>query len=236
MIERIDSDNELNHLLKNMNNSVEAQKIKALAACYGTKYDFCRFYKADNSILCGLNDSYILYGCNASEELAAFFTSFGFSEIFCSYSVGNQLSKPVDCHSNSVNLMRFDGMGVPQDTEHNTSLGELYEILKTGFDIEFEPWYLDISHRVRHGVAQTRRLGDSALIIQHNINGAALLSQIATLPESRGKGNAARLISAVCAELSPSKTYIICEDKLLDFYKHIGFKFECKKAVLLPKH
>ncbi len=240
MIKRIISDNELNLLLGNCDNCVEAQKIGALAACYGTKYDFCRFYKAGSSILCGLNNSYILYGCDNPDELAAFFTLSRFSDIFCAHMPGEKLSRLIGCRCRLVNLMRFNGRcvsgsGVLQNTESDTPLEELYEILKTGFDIEFEPWYLDISHRIRHGVTQTRRLENSALVIQHNINGAALLSQIATLPKSRGKGNASRLILSVCAELSPSKVYVICEDKLLGFYKHIGFELEGKKSVLLPR-
>lgn len=234
MIKRIDNDNELNLLLKRLDNGVEAQKIKALAACYGAKYDFCRFYGAGNSVLCGLNGEYILCGCDDPDELAEFFEFAGFSEIFCSFGAGDELAKRLCCRREDIDLMRFIGEGAACETERETPLEELYEILKTGFDIEFEPWYLDISHRIRHGVARTRRLGDSALVIQHEIGGAALLSQIATLPRSRGKGNAARLIRAVCAELYPSAVYILCEDKLFGFYERVGFEFERKMTVLKP--
>lgn len=234
MIKRIADDDELNALLKRLDNGVEAQKIKALAASYGVKYDFCRFYVAGSSVLCGLNGDSILYGCDDPDELAEFFDFAGFSQIFCSLNAGNELTERLDCRREDINLMRFIGGGATCELERETPLGELYEILKTGFDIEFEPWYLDISHRIRHGVARTRRLGDSALVIQHEIGGAALLSQIATLPESRRKGNAARLISAVCAELYPSAVYILCGDKLLGFYEHVGFEKERKLTVLTP--
>lgn len=239
MIKRVGSDRELNSLLGSADflsdkQDTEARKILALGICYGTKYDFCRFYKTDNSVLCGLSGSYILRGCADFEELAWFFSFAGFSDIFCSYGAGTELSKTLGCCRADVNLMRFDGIGSSCATEKEIPLEEFFAILKTGFDIEFEPWYLDISHRIRHNVTQIRRLGDSVLVIQHDLGGAALLSQIATLPESRGKGNAARLISSVCAELSPSEVYIICEDRLTDFYKHIGFEFVCKKCILTP--
>ncbi|MDE6733452.1 MAG: GNAT family N-acetyltransferase [Oscillospiraceae bacterium] len=92
-----------------------------------------------------------------------------------------------------------------------------------------------MSHRIRHNVAAARRLGDSALIIQHDLNGEALLSQIATLPSSQNRGNASRLISAVCAELSPSEVFVICEDSLKEFYRKIGFELAGYKAILTAK-
>ena len=68
--------------------------------------------------------------------------------------------------------------------------------------------------------------------IQHDINGEALLSQIATLPEARGRGNASRLVKAVCAELSESEVFLLCEDALLPFYRRLGFKKAAVKLVL----
>lgn len=234
MIRQIDTDTELYGLLGRIDDCIEKQKILALAYCYGTKYDFCRFYKADNYVLCALNNSYILCGSGDIEELARFFSFSGYSEVFCSYKMGETLSNLLNCQNKKVNLMRFAGSGVAcGDMEHNVPLEEFFKILKTGFEIEFEPWYLDISHRIRHGVSQVRRLGNSVLVIQHDLNGSALLSQIATSPESRGKGSASRLILAVCAELLPSKAYLICEDHLTTFYNRIGFEVVQYKAVLL---
>ena len=129
--------------------------------------------------------------------------------------------------------MRFCGEPVKcTDVESEPPLGEVYKILSSSFDIGYEHWYADMSHRIRHGVAKARRLGGSALIIQHDINGEALLSQIATIPGQRGRGNAARLISSVCAELSPSEVYVICEDELLPFYQKIGFEKTANKFII----
>lgn len=227
MIKRALSDGELSKLPEY---GIEAQKIRALLVSYGLKYDFCRFYvgefRAGCAFLGELNGSFVLSEIGECDcgELAEFLSFSGFSEIFCSESAGERLSELLPCHLRKVNIMRFDGVGIPCGVLTEPSLDNVYTILKTAFDIEYEPWYLDMSHRVRHGVSAFRALDGSVLAIQHNINGEALLSQVATIPEMRGKGNARRLISAVCAELSGSRVYVICGDALLDFYSKLGFR------------
>lgn len=236
MIRRASFESELFRLPKR---GVEAQKIRALLNAYGTKYDFCRFFVSDFFILCEMNGSFVVaeIADNGSiDELADFFAFSGFSEIFCSESLGIRLGSLLCCNAQIVNLMRVCGASVEsEEIEKSPPLDEVYKILKTAFDIDYESWYADMSHRIRHNVAAARKLGDSALIIQHNLNGEALLSQIATAPESRGKGNAARLISAVCAELSPSEVFVICEDSLTGFYNKIGFERSGFKAILTAK-
>lgn len=239
MIKRVTADEELHRVWENSHvfqdkTNVEALKIFALLLCYGTKYDFCRFYTADGAVICGQDGSFVLsdFGNCDFEELAEFLTMNGFAEIFCSEYAGKALSENMTCIRSDVHLMRFNGIGVPCDTKKNTPLEELFNILKTSFDIDFEPWYLDMSHRIRHGVARTRRLDASALVIQHELFGSALISQVASAPGERGKGGASRLISAVCAELSESDIFVICEDELCGFYEKNGFSKICKKCIL----
>lgn len=227
MIRRVLSEEDLNDLPKY---GIEAQKIRALLFSYGLKYDFCRFYVGESHTGCAflgeLNGSFVLSECGDCDydELAEFLAFSGFSEIFCSESAGEGLSELLPCHLQKVNVMRFEGEAISCGIESDPSLDNVYTILKTAFDIEYEPWYLDMSHRVRHGVSGFRMLNGSVLAVQHNINGEALLSQVATIPEMRGKGTARRLISAVCAELSSSSIFVICEDKLLEFYRKLGFR------------
>ncbi len=241
MIKRVSSDNGLLSALGDLSEdkaNVEALKIYALWLCYGIKYDFCRFYAADGAVICATDGSFVVsdYGKCDFEETAGFFMSVGYSEIFCSERVGDGLSGYMRCDRYDVELMRFNGVpsGAECVTEKDTPLEEFYGILKTSFDIGFEPWYLDMSHRVRHGVTRTRRLGGSVLVIQHDLFGSALISQVATVPTERGRGGASRLISSVCAELSGSEIYVICEDALCGFYEKNGFSRLCKKCILKP--
>lgn len=215
---------------------VEAQKIRALLLAYGTKYDFCRFYVSEDLILCETDGCFVVCDLNDVSdisELADFFRFSGFSEAFCSEKIGKMLSDALACGFKKVNLMRFCGEPLGgEEVESDPPLDKVFRIISSSFEIDYESWYTDMSHRMRHNVAKARCLGGSALMIQHDLNGEALLSQVATLPYERGHGNAARLISSVCAELSPSEVFVICEDKLLSFYEKVGFTKEANKFIL----
>lgn len=230
MIKRASSPEELKSLPKT---GVEAQKIRSLLLSYGTEYDFCRFFTSKNAVLAMFNGDFIIsdFGEVDFEELAEFLNFSGFSEIFCSEKLGCSLEKCLSVERKSVNLMRFSGTARKADIEI-LSPSDAFKIIKSGFDIEFEPWYLDMSHRIRHGVSRLYGLCGSALAVQYNLNGEALISQVATLPEKRGHGNASRLISAVCGELSESKVFVLCENELVDFYKKNEFVHEGTKCCL----
>ena len=230
MIKRAKSPEELKNLPET---GVEALKIRSLLLAYGTNYDFCRFFTAKNLVLVQLNGDFIIsnFGETDVEELSKFLNFNGFSEIFCSEQLGQVLENRLDVTRENVSLMRFAGVSEKNALEI-LKPAEAYQIIKTGFDFEFEPWYLDMSHRVRHGVSRLYGLDGAALAVQYNLNGEALISQVATLPEKRGKGCARRLISAVCAELHESEVFVLCEDRLLDFYGKIGFVPEDEKCCL----
>ena len=228
MIKRAKSPEELKNFPET---GVEAQKIRSLLLAYGTNYDFCRFFTGENVVLAQLNGDFVIsdFGETEIEELSEFLNFSGFSEIFCSDYLGQVLEKRLDVKRESVNLMRFAGVAEKNALEILTP-ADAYRIIKTGFEFDFEPWYLDMSHSVRHGVSRLYGLDASALAVQYNLNGEALISQVATLPEKRGKGCARRLISAVCAELHESEIFVLCEDRLLGFYGKIGFVSEGKKC------
>ncbi len=233
MIRRVFAPDEIDILPRK---GVEAQKIRTLFQCYGTEYDFCRFYVSENLVLCDMDGSFVLCETRRSsdiEELSDFLELCGFAEVFCSEELGVMLAERLGCCFRKADLMRFEGEALPnEEIELDPTLDEVYNILKTAFDIEYEPWYADMSHRIRHNVAKARKLGDSALIIQHDINGEALLSQIATIPESRRRGNASRLIKAVCGELSGSEVYLLCDNELSSFYRKLGFLKTAEKRIL----
>lgn len=206
---------------------IEAQKIRALFQAYGTGYDFCKFFKQGSAVLAYLDGSCVLYCDNNADfiELSDFLQVNGFSDLFCSEDVADMLSKYIPADYQKVISMKFSGNSCPADIREANSLIDLFSIVSTGFDIEFEPWYLDMSHRIRHGVTRAFQLDEkAALVVQHNINGEALLSQIAVVPNFRGNGYASKLIRAVCSVLSPSECYVICEPKLLSFYEKVGFE------------
>lgn len=207
---------------------VEAQKIRALLLAYGTNYDFCRFFTAGKMIVARFYDDFIISdnGVIDFDELCEFLNFSGFSRIFCSENIGKNLADNLALNYNKLNLMRFCGnFGNISEKIFEPDLSDAYEILKTSFEIDFEPWYLDMSHKIRHGISRIYGIDKSVLAVQHNLCGEALLSQIATIPEKRRNGTATELILSVCAMLRDSKIFVLCEDGLMPFYEKIGFEY-----------
>ena len=233
MIKRITDPNELQTLPAH---GIEAGKIRALFNAYGTEYDFCRFYRQENTFISALDGSFVVCASENVDisELAQFFGMNGFAEIFCTVEIGTALSKMLAVSSSEVNLMHFEG-STTQRNDINTTplLSDVYSIVSEGFDIPFEPWYLDMSHRVRHGISVCCTLENkAALVIQHNINGEALISQVACGKVHRGQGIASRLVISVAAALAPSDVFVLCEAVLIPFYEKCGFRSAGKRTVI----
>ncbi len=233
MIYRIECEKQLAYL---PSSGVEANKIRALFLAYGLGYDFCRFYRQDDIFVSSLDGSFVLCGDNADVgELSAFLRISGFSDVFCSEKLGRSLSADLGGRSVYVHLMKYNGDDYSCELSDDTALSDVYKILGDSFDIEFEPWYLDMSHRIRHGISRCYTAdGCSTVTVQHNINGEALISQVATLQAERGKGRASALLKSVCTLLRPSDVFVLCEDKLVPFYKNVGFVSAGKKCIILP--
>ncbi len=216
---------------------VEAQKIRALWLAYSAKYDFCRFYETCGAAICEQEGKVVLcvFGKCDYAEIAEFLAFVGAKEIFCSDLTASELKKHIECNIELVNLMRFDGNEIKGVTECNPPFDEVFSVISSAFglpDTMFEMWYLDMSHRVRHNISAMRRLKDSVLVVQHDLNDEVLLSQIATLPEKQRMGNASELILSVCGEYKGKDIFVICNDNLMRFYAGLGFVLECQKAIV----
>lgn len=214
---------------------LEAQKIRALLTAYGTEYPFCRFYRQENSYISVLDGSIVVCADAAfdSAELTDFIRIQGFSDVFCSEPTGKKLAKAMNCDCELVNLMKFTGGAAECDFDTDIPLPDVFEIIREGFDIAFEPWYLDMSHRVRHAVTKCCTFDDkAALVVQHNINGEALLSQVAVRKAHRGEGLGIKLVASVAASLAASEVYVVCENSLVGFYEKCGFVKAGRKCVI----
>lgn len=214
---------------------VEPQKIRALCRAYGFEYDFCRVYaQGERAFLSLLDGSAVLWAAQGADfgELADFLRMNGFSELFCGGEAARELSARLGLAPRQALLMRFDGRAQEFPVDYSPQLSDVYAIVGQAFGMEFEPWYLDLSHRIRHGVSTAALAGRSALVIQHRANGEALLSQVATDLLYRGQGSASKLILGVCAALSPDRVFVLCERRLEGFYARLGFTVQEVKYIL----
>lgn len=221
MTKRITTANQLAGLPER---GVEAQKIRALFNAYGGKYDFCKFFRQGDTYLACLDGSFVITdGADPDfDELAEFLNMHGFTDLFCSERAGEFLRELCNAEFTRVALMERTAQKSDSPVLTECAPSEAWKIISTRFPIEFEPWYLDISHRVRHGVARCVSDGKAALVIQHSINGETLLSQVAVLPEMEHRGYARGLIDSVCKFVGGT-IQVICEESLVGFYEKCGF-------------
>lgn len=233
MIERIYEEREFSALPEH---GIEAQKIRALWLAYGGAWDFCRFFRQGSGYIAALDGSFVL--CNGvgfdSAELSDFFLACGYSEIICSVSGCQALNVYLKANFQIVNVMICKGGSRKDELPPDVQPGEIWSIIEKRFSPAFEPWYLDMSHRVRHGVTRCYSNGKSALVLQHDINGEALISQVCVLPEEEGKGFPSMLLKKVCGGLD-SDIFVICEDDLCGFYEKNGFIKNAELAIITPR-
>lgn len=228
MTERIYTAEQLSTLPEH---GVEAQKIRALFLAYGCDYDFCRFFRHGNSYLAALDGSFVIAEQPGAdyEEIAQFLCMHGFTDIFCSEESGNRLKPLLPADFTLVQFMVYCGEkhgGFPPEC---TPM-EAWSVIGSRFGIPFEPWYLDMSHRVRHGITRCFSDGKAALVLQHDINGEALISQVSVLREFEGQGIAGSLVRQVSAALS-GEVQVICEERLCGFYEKCGYRKQSRKFI-----
>ncbi len=216
---------------------VYTEKIRAYADGYGFGYGFCRFFAQDDTaVICSYYGSAVAAFTtdpdpDSAEELTSFLTCGQFAGVLMQYAAAERLG--LTGLAERRLLMRGtafdDGIGKLQT---DVSPGEVYDIVRTGFDIDRETWYTDISHMTRHNIARAYLLEEAACAVRmYASNGVAYISYVCTLPEKRGQGFGTRLLKAVCSAGRDDgcDTYLICEDRLRRFYESAGFEI-CGEA------
>lgn len=221
MIERIFDEVNLSSLPEH---GIKAQKIRAIWLAYGGKWDFCRFFRQGKTFIAAIDGSIVICDDEDTdfEELSDFLNVSGFTDIFCSCRTADSIQGYIKADFHNAVIMTYASPRINSPAPHKTTPGEIWDIIEKCFKPEYEPWYLDMSHRVRHGITSCFRNEYSALVVQHDINGEALISQVCTYPDMERKGYASALIKSVCNSMD-SKIQVICEKNLCSFYEKCGF-------------
>lgn len=94
----------------------------------------------------------------------------------------------------------------------------------------FASWYVDVSHRVRHGISHvaTEWRGEQCIGCAMTVAetpGAVLVGAVCTLPQYRGQGVASRCLTALLHELNTDRAVYLTvqENGLVSFYEKQGF-------------
>lgn len=203
-------------------------KIRSYFKAYGPDYNFCRFYKCEDAVVMIYNSTMVIDNSIVSDEIISFI------ELIIPVSIEircNDGITDLNGYNKQVRqLFKFNSTDKQinnNDLKINCCLDKIFLILEEGFGIkEYDEWYVDISHRIRHNTANIYLYKDSVTAtMQFNEDNFAFFSHIATSADSRGKGYARELLYVLSGmmESQNSYAYLFALEHRVTFYEEIGF-------------
>jgi len=233
MVKKTDLLDELSPFCK----TVFGCRIQSTATAYGLDEPFAQFWtQGETAALCKLDDVITLDVSDSAdfEELKDFIRMTGAKQLLCGTGSAERLGLPVAFKGEIMvyhNRIKPD----PQEVfEWNPSLREIYALLcecatDTFVPPEFEPFYMDLSHRIRHnaaaavGIRKAETLVSCAICVAQTAD-QAIISAVATRPELQGKGLGRAALSALFSQLKQENIYIFrAHNENERFYRDFGF-------------
>lgn len=204
-------------------------KLAAIAKAYGFRQSFARFWVGDGAAYCLLDGALSVVGTPGDpDEARKFLEIIGPGAVFSSEDFAQKVALP-QAAGGPVLAKRLPP-GAAVDLPDPPELRAVYELLwKTGMKVEFEPFYLDLSHRIRHKAAfvlgeyrNGRLIGCG--VVSAVSGDAALLSAVAVESKFRRKGIGSALVARVEAVLPGRTLYLMREDSNnREFYAQLGY-------------
>lgn len=212
-------------------------RILAAASAYGLAEPFAQFWaQGSSAAICKLDDTVILAADEAADfgELAEFIRMTGAARLLCSGEAADHLDFPVSVRGEIMAFQNVNQHPLPPGAEVNPGVREIHALLcaceTPHFQApEFEPFYLDLSHRVRHGAALAvgiRRNGEMAAcaVCTAKTEGLAVVSAVAVKPELRHKGLGHAVLGALLSQLPQKSVFIFrAQGENEAFYRSFGF-------------
>lgn len=213
-------------------------RIKSLLAAYGTNYDFATFYccyNGDNkkvSIISKLdNDFTVCYkDCDNEdfEEISDFINIIGYNSVLTDDRFIFKENEKYDTGAVMVTEKKVEISLPYAEIDEFPKLMDIYNL--DDFDNwDFEAWYVDLSHRIRHKTAKAYALKVNDEIVSSAIfssiyNSNAILTSVQTDPVFRKMGYASALVSNMICDIK-GKVYLMREkEKNENFYEKLGFE------------
>lgn len=230
MIEKIESASDFEEWQQR---DIFTVRILALLQSYGTKYPFAVFYKQviDGhicAILSKLDNHYTLSVSEEfdREELVRFFCVSGYASVLSSDTF--EFSERYEEGAVMVSTQKREPALTGVSIDEYPKLMDLYNFIDYDGQ-DFQAWYVDISHRVRHQTAKAYTLCLDEEIIASGILSSvikdyAILTAVRTEEAFRHMGYGSALVSYICADMKGS-VYIMRDNACNEaFYQQLGFK------------
>lgn len=207
-------------------------RINAYYRAYGTGYDFCTFYEGDtdDNMLALYYGGELYVHCNENGDLQSIIT---FSEMLGAKAVMSDIKLSEE--SETLYIMTSGQMPAVCNNRLKAEFTEdyrtVFEILKSGFslsDYQFDEWYADTCHRVRHGISRliVMYYGSepaATATVLFDDDKSCFLSHIAVRRDMQKNGIGTALLSCTANLLDNRKITLICKKNVQRFYINCGF-------------
>lgn len=214
-------------------------KIASAAAAYGLHEPFEQFWVQDGGTVLAKIDSEALLaeGKNMNaEEIRAFLRTLDIRKLSCTEETAGRLGIPVTAQGKIMVLHpEHIVKGTYADIRVNPGPREIYAVLEQSgsetFPVpEFEPFYMDLSFRTRHGAALSVgvNMGDrlaACAVCSAMTERAAVIASVACVPGLRRHGYGRTAVAALAEKLNRENVYIFrAEGENEEFYRFLGFE------------
>lgn len=207
-------------------------RINAYCKAYGTGYDFCTFYEGDtdDNMLALYYGVELYVHCNENGDSQSIIT---FSEMLGAKAVMSDIKLSEE--SETLYIMTSGQMPAVCKNRLKAEFTEdyrtVFEILKSGFslsDYQFDEWYADTCHRVRHGISRliVMYYGSepaATATVLFDDDKSCFLSHIAVRRDMQKNGIGTALLSCTANLLDNRKITLICKKNVQRFYINCGF-------------
>lgn len=205
-------------------------RINAYYRAYGTGYDFCTFYKGYNMLaLYYGGELYVHCGENAdTESLLAFSDMLGARAVMSDIKLSEKSEELYIMTSDKIPTAHGN---IHPKAEFTEDYRTVFEILKSGFslcDDQFDDWYADTCHRVRHGVSKlivmySDDIPVATATVLFSDDKECFLSHIAVRQDMQKNGIGKALLYSTAGLLDNRKITLACKKNVQQFYINCGF-------------
>lgn len=212
-----------------------AVRIYALKRAYGLDASFILYYSDDCGSLMSIMDGAAIVHCvDNVEEWAVFITMHpDIHHVHCSASFGETLANLGEWQGSTGDVLLYEGEIDTNvyNVSENPNLMSVHSLLCQCFPTmtSLNAWYPDVSHRLRHDccIIATIFDGDKAVSSAMTVaetDRAAIIGQVATNSDYRGRGYAKICIKSLISRCKANRLYILpMTDIAHQIYTRMGF-------------
>lgn len=208
------------------------EKLQALAISYGLDKPFCTFWHQTDeagkitAVICKFGSAVTVSMKEPNrKELMDFLMFIGFDELICDGSLTDGISgfaKEAIYAVEKACTRGINNLPCLTFSEYSAIYKLLNDSSSAAIEIgDFESWYVDISHRIRHGGA-VAILWEQGCGIGLLSDDSVIVNGIAVEKAHRGKGCGKEILNCI-ENFGKTRSMAFCLQTELEFYKKCGY-------------